>query len=43
MRRIIAALQAASLCGLGTGLADFALSAFQSFPQEMADAFHPDE
>jgi len=41
--RIVAALRDTSLCGLGTGLADFALSVFRSFPKEMADAFHPDQ
>lgn len=41
--RIVSALRATSLCGLGTGLADFALSALRSFPKEMADAFDPDQ
>ncbi len=39
---IVSALHATSLCGLGTGLADFALSALKHYPKEVAHAFRQD-
>jgi NADH:ubiquinone oxidoreductase subunit F (NADH-binding) len=39
MNNIVSALHATSLCGLGTGLADFALSAIRYYPEEVARAF----
>ena len=43
VQRVVSALGATSLCGLGTGLAEFARSALRHFPKEMADAFDPSE
>jgi formate dehydrogenase iron-sulfur subunit len=37
--RIVAALRDTSLCGLGTGLAEFAVSAMKHYPEEIARAF----
>jgi hypothetical protein len=37
---IIAALKSTSLCGLGTGLADFALSLQRYYQEELAGAFN---
>lgn len=42
MTEIVSALHATSLCGLGTGLADFALSAFKYYRDEVEHAFGQD-
>jgi formate dehydrogenase iron-sulfur subunit len=42
MTDVVSALRATSLCGLGTGLGEFAASALKYFPQEVARAFHSD-
>jgi NADH:ubiquinone oxidoreductase subunit F (NADH-binding) len=42
VREVVAALHATSLCGLGTGLAEFARSALKHYPQEVARAFGQD-
>jgi NADH:ubiquinone oxidoreductase subunit F (NADH-binding) len=42
VQEVVSALQATSLCGLGTGLADFALSALKYYPVEVASAFRQD-
>jgi NADH:ubiquinone oxidoreductase subunit F (NADH-binding) len=36
---VVSALRATSLCGLGTGLAEFAQSALNYYPEEVARAF----
>jgi NADH:ubiquinone oxidoreductase subunit F (NADH-binding) len=43
VNEIVSALHATSLCGLGTGLADFAASALQYYPSEVARAFSQDQ